>query len=167
MARLLLFSGIMMQGEITLDLSESNGLWQILARENERLGLLFSDMRAAIGEGDRIGAAQLWNAVEDGLEALFSFEERCLVAALDDLSEELALRREHDEIRDLLGELGDDLAKDKIFDSRVQALEARLSHHLDRKRSGLYPWAAHRWIDGSTPAFRSAVSHELCRLVGG
>ena len=157
------------RGAVTVDLGRSHGLGGILGREHDRLRSLYDDLCSAIGDHEREESAYLWSGLEAGLEALFVFEERHLIPELDrvDLLEGAALRREHDEVRALLGEIGDGIISGRCRSTLVADLGARVEHHRDRKAAGLYSFVADRWADPDNIGLRRSMNHALCRLLDG
>ena len=125
-----------------------NHLRQELERQHLWLDEALNDIACAAELGESAPLLRAWSAFEAGLSSHLDFEERELFPLVEPLHAEAlgALRRDHDEIRRLVAELGvraeiHTLRRDAV-DELVETLR-RHAEHEDR--------TVHRWLEDEAP----------------
>jgi hemerythrin-like domain-containing protein len=102
---------------------------------------------------DSFVLGRAWHALKRELLLHMDIEERALLPPFENCHSEeaLALRREHDAIREELFNLGVALDLHQLRAEAVAEFAARLRDHARRESQGLYPWIARhlpheRWL---------------------
>ena len=123
-----------------MDADQTKSPRAILDDDHKRIDALLTKLLAAVRADDREGAAKEWSRVEDALLRHFDVEEMFVFPALASTHavEVDALKREHDEMRCTLGEIG--LAFD-LHTARCAPIEGlcqRLRDHAERESALAY-----------------------------
>jgi len=111
--------------------------------DHEALDQLFTELAAAFDAPVPTEHARLWSALDERLRAHMELEEQHLLPrlALAHPSEAEAIRREHEELRRLLLELGVGVDLHTTRADAVERFIEVLRGHARREEALLYRWA--------------------------
>jgi hemerythrin-like domain-containing protein len=121
------------------------GLWELLAREHDRLDQLFEELLSALRADAREDARRLWAEFDEGLCEHMQLEEQVVLPALRTAEprEAAALTEEHGQIRAKLAELGVALDLHEVRAETVADFVEQLRRHARRENALAYQWAEH------------------------
>jgi len=113
-----------------------------LRRDHHRLEKLFTRLQAACLEDDWSEVRTQWDAFELALRAHMESEEKHVLPAFRraEGDEAAAIVAEHDQLRNLLGELGVRVDLHAVTEPEIEQLLARVRAHALREDRILYPW---------------------------
>jgi hemerythrin superfamily protein len=115
-----------------------------------RLERLFDTLVTQAAEGDPVRVREQWGQFEHDLLQHMQEEETAMLPAFARYHPEEAarFRKEHDDIRRRLLELGIDLDLHQLRESTVREFVDQLRDHARREEALLYPWEQaepHTW----------------------
>jgi adenylylsulfate kinase len=119
-------------------------LHELLIRDHRRVERLFRELENAVEGADQATVAHSYGEFERALLAHFETEEQLLFPVLEPEhpGEVARARREHEQVRALLAELGVRADLHLLRKAVADQLVARLREHGDWEDHTLYPWFA-------------------------
>jgi hemerythrin-like domain-containing protein len=142
---------------MTKNEAKPEGVWELLAREHDRLDQLFEQLLNALRADAREDAMRLWAEFDERLCEHMQFEEKVILPALRTAEprEAAALADEHEQIRAKLAELGVALDLHEVRAETVADFVEQLRRHARREDALAYQWVE-RHLDA---ADRKALKH--------
>jgi hemerythrin-like domain-containing protein len=128
-------------------------LRETLRLEHQRLERLFRDTLEIFDDGHDADVRQAWDDLERALRAHLALEEVHILPrfAAVDAAEAAALRREHEELRRGLDELGVGVELHAVPRTVAARFIATLRAHATREDALMYRWAEANLADGAMP----------------
>lgn len=131
-----------------------------LTQHHQRLAALLSELSEAAAGADAPTLHRIWQEAEDGLRSHFDAEERLLLPLLrraraDECAE---IVREHQELKEMLDEVGLQVELHIVRRDRIDALIQRLRTHARREDEGIYRWCEVELSADDAQKLRGALS---------
>jgi hemerythrin-like domain-containing protein len=138
----------------------------ILLEDHRRIDGLFDRLVAAVRSGDREATERAFKRSEEAILRHLDVEEMFVFPALREghAKEIDRLRRDHDEIRKQLGELGLALELHTIRADAVESFAAMLREHAEREESLAYVQAGHTLSIGVARSIAARIKQSVSRL---
>jgi hemerythrin-like domain-containing protein len=127
-------------------------------RDHRALLDTFNELENAVEGADQGTISRVWTEFERALDRHLDAEEQLILPCLEKKhpAEVKEIRREHAEIRKLLGDLGIRADLNTLRADVADALVQKLEEHAAREESGIYAWA-----DAEIPAPRKGLFRAL------